>query len=180
MTTEKINIPTALEYFGRELDMIQDSTLQAFFYNALAVAPQSFHDDKEIQEFDKKAFHILKGILDSKNVGGAVRDALLGTVLLCDIMINEMPEDMKHLHGVAVRKYLEKHQVNEDVQQGLWENIVRAIEGHNSNRGASIMLEAKPGTAEHEVAQAFNLARLPFLILDWEVIYNEGNDKETN
>jgi hypothetical protein len=172
---EMIN-PKAISCFEKELQFIQDTTLQAFFYNALAVAPQSFHDDKELQEYDKAAFHILRGILEQKNVQGAVRDALLGTVLLCDIMFNEFVEDMRCLHTVAVRAYLENRGVNKDVQRGLWENIMRAVESHNGDKGASPILEAKPGTAEYEVALAFSVARLGFVKLDWEVIYNDKRE----
>jgi hypothetical protein len=177
MTEININ-PTAIQHFDKELAMIQDSTLQAFFYNALAVAPQSFHDDTELQDYVKVAFHILNGLLDQRNVQGAVRDALLGTTLLCDIMFNEFEEDMRSLHTVAVRTYLENRGVNKDINQALWENIMRAVESHNGSKGASPLLDAKPGTAEFEVFTAFSIARLGYVTLDWEVIYNEGNDKE--
>lgn len=179
MTTTTI-VPTALENFEKELNMIQDSTLQAFFYNALAVSPQSFHDDKELQDYVKVAFHILRGLLDQRNVQGAVRDALLGTTLLCDIMFNEFEEEMRSLHTVAVRTYLENRGIEKDINKGLWENIMRAVESHNGDKGASPILEAKPGTAEYEVFTAFSIARLGFVNLDWEVIYNEGNNETKN
>ena len=179
MTNTNIK-PTALTYFKKELAMIKDASLQAFFYNALAVAPQSFHDDEELMAYDKKAFHILNGVLTHRDVQGAVRDALLGTVLLCDIMYNEFEDDMKALHTVAVRTYLENRGVDQDVQKGLWENIMRAVEAHNGDKGASPLLDAKPGTAENEVAYAFIIARLDYVHLNEEVIYNEaGNKVET-
>ncbi len=163
--------PKALEFFKKELDTIQDASLQAFFYNALAVAPQSFHDDEELLENSKKVFHILNGMLMKRNVQGAVRDALLGTVFLCDIMFNEFDENMKYLHTVAARKYLEERKVNKDIHQGLWENIIRAIEGHEGIKGASILLESKPGTAEYEVANAFAMAQLPYIKVDLNEAY---------
>ena len=179
MTTVNIE-PKAIEYFKRELALIKDANIHALFYNALAVAPQSFHDDEELLEYVKTAFHILRGMLEQRNVQGVVRDALLGTTLICDIMYNEFDDDMRHLHTVAVRKYLEKRQVNKDVQQGLWENIMRAVEAHNGDKGASPILEAKPGTAEYEVAQAFAVARLGYVKIDWEAMYNEIENQETN
>lgn len=169
--------PTALTNFEKELAHIQDATLQGFFYNALAVAPQSFHDCTPLQQDVKTAFHILRGMLDQRNVQGAVRDAMLGTVLLCDIMFNEFTEELRSLHTVAVRTYLENRGLDKDINRGLWENIMRAVEAHNGDKGASPLLEAKPGTAEYEIAQAFNVARLGFVKLDWEVIYNEESDK---
>ncbi len=163
--------PKALGVFEKELGMIQDATLQAFFYNALAVAPQSFHDDEELLENSKKAFHILNGMLIKRNVQGAVRDALLGTVFICDIMLNELEENMKYLHTVAARKYLEERKVHKDIHQGLWENIIRAIESHEGSKSVSILLEAKPGTAEYEVASAFALAQLPYITVDINEAY---------
>ncbi|MEB2276858.1 hypothetical protein LAV82_22840 [Bacillus sp. ILBB4] len=171
---------TALTYFEKELKGIQDASLQAFFYNALAVAPQSFHDDANLQEHVKTAYHILRGLLDQRGVKGTVRDALVGTTLLCDIMQNEFEEDMRPLHTVAVRKYLEKLEVQKDVNQGLWENVMRAVESHHGAEGASPLLDAKPGTAEYELAQAFSIARLGYVKLDWEAIYEEGKAKEEN
>lgn len=169
--------PLALDAFKRELAWIEDSTLQAFFYNALAVSPQSFHDDEALLENTKVAFHVLRGMLELRNVQGAVKDALLGTVLLCDIMQNEFSEEMRPMHTVAVRTYLETRELDKDVQKGLFENVIRAIEAHESNKGASPLLEAKPGTAEYEVAQAFNVARLGFVKLDWEAIYHVQNEE---
>jgi|GEM_PF-3510597 len=179
MTTVNIEAK-AISYFNRELSLIKDASIHALFHNALAVAPQSFHDDEELLEYVKTAFHILRGMLEQRNVTGLIRDALLGTTLICDIMYNEFNDDMRHLHTVAVRKYLEKHQVHKDVQQGLWENIMRAVEAHNGDKGASPILEAKPGTAEYEVAQAFAVARLGFVKLDWEEVYRDIESKTTN
>lgn len=172
--------PTALTYFEKELNMIQDATLQGFFFNALAIAPQSFHDDETLQENAKAVFHILRGLLEQRDVQGVVRDAMIGTVLLCDIMFNEFPEELRSLHTVAVRTYLENRGLKKDVNVGLWENIMRAVEAHNGDKGATPLLEAKPGTAEYEIAMAFNIVRLGFVKLDWEVIYNEGSNKEEN
>jgi hypothetical protein len=179
MTTQNIDAK-AITYFERELNAIQDESLRSFFYNALAVAPQSFHDDEELQEYVKTTFHILRGLLEQREVKGAVRDALLGTVLLCDIMLNEFEENMRALHTVAVRTYLENRGVDKDVNKGLWENIMRAVESHNGDKGASPLLDAKPGTAEFEVLQAFNIARLGYIKLDWEAIYNESINEEEN
>jgi hypothetical protein len=187
-------LPTAIGNFKWELEVIQDDSLQAFFHNALAEAPQSFHDDSELQEHVKVAFHVLRGLLDQRNVSGAVRDALLGTVLLCDIMVNEFDEDMVAMHTVAVRKYLEKRGVHKDINQALWENILRAIESHEGDKGASPLLEAKPGTAEYEVFTAFSIARIGYMMLDKEVLAhdlklegyikevknNEDNNEKTN
>lgn len=168
----------AIHYFERELARITDANLQGFFFNALAVAPQSFHDDEELLLHVKKAFYFLGGMLDQRKVQGTVKEALLGTVLLCDMMFNEFEDEMKALHPVAVRTYLENRGVDRDIQQGLWENIMRAVEAHNGDKGASPLLEAKAGTAEQEVANAFAMANLDFIKLDWEVIYNEGTVKE--
>jgi hypothetical protein len=172
MTTATIK-PTAIETFDKELAMIKDDTLRAFFFNALAISPQSFHDDVKLQNNVKVAFHILRGLLEKRNVQGAVRDALLGTTLLCDIMFNEFEEEMRSLHTVAVRTYLENRGLNADIQKGLWENVMRAIEAHQGDKGASPMLDAKPGTAEFEVANAFAIASLGYVNLDWRVIYSE-------
>lgn len=172
--------PKALAYFERELNAIQDDTIKAFFYNALAIAPQSYHDDEGLQEHVKTAFHILRGLLDERDVKGAVRDALLGTVLLCDIMYNELQEDMRSLHTVAVRTHLIKHGVDKDIQRNIFENIMRAVESHEGDKGASPLLDAKPGTAEFEILQAFSVARLGYVKLDWEAIYHEGNNEEKN
>lgn len=170
----------AINYFERELALVKDANLHGFFYNALAVAPQSFHDDEDLMLHTKTAFYILKGILEQRRVQGTVKDALLGTVLLCDMMFNEFEDEMKALHPVAVRTYLENRGVDRDIQQGLWENIIRAVEAHNGDKGASPLLEAKAGTAEHEVATAFAMASLGFIKLDWEVIYNDGDVQEEN
>jgi hypothetical protein len=174
--------PHALDFFKKELNHVQDSTLQAFFYNALAVAPQSFHDDESVMLHTKEAFYVLKGMLESRHVQGTVKDALLGTVLICDIMLNEFDESMSSLHTVAVRQYLDSKKVNQDIQQGLWENIMRAVESHHGDKGASPLLDAKPGTAEYEIAQAFAMVSLGYLTIDWEVIYNEATteDEVTN
>lgn len=174
------NKPAALDYFKRELEQIENADLQVFFYNALAVAPESFHKDEELQKYTKTAFYILRGFLTQRNVTGAVRDALLGTTLLCDIMYNEFEDDMKPLHTVAVRTYLKNKDCDKDINIGLWENIMRAVESHNGDKGASPILDAKPGTAEYEVAQAFSVARMGYVKLDWEVIYNEAGNEEKN
>jgi hypothetical protein len=179
MTTVNIEAK-ALAYFERELNGIKDDSLRAFFYNALAVAPQSFHDDEDLQEHVKTAYHILHGLLGQRDVQGAVRDALLGTTLIAYIMFNEFEDDMRSLYTVAARTYLENRDVNKDIQQGLWENIMRAVEASNGTKGASPMLDAKPGTAEFEVLQAFNVARLSYIKLDWGLIYNENENKEEN
>ncbi|HFF1838727.1 TPA: hypothetical protein ACGBET_003446 [Bacillus cereus] len=172
------NKPKALDYFKKELEQIKDASLQAFFYNSLAVAPESFHNDEELMEYTKKAFYILRGFLEQRQVVGTVREALLGTTLLCDIMFNEFEDDMKSLHTVAVRTYLENRGMNEEVQKGLWENMMRAVEAHNGDKGASPLLDAKPGTAEYELAQAFAVARMPYVHINWEELYNEGNNKK--
>lgn len=180
MMTE-ITKPNALIVFEKELEQIQDSSLNAFFYNALAVAPESFHSDEELLTYVKRAFYVLRGFLEQRGVEGAVRDALLGTTLLCDMMYNEFSEDMKPLHTVAVRNYLEKRNINKDVQLGLWENIMRAIEGHNGDKGASPMLESKPGTAEYEVFKAFSVAKMPYVEINFEeVIINASVNEEEN
>ncbi|MCY8466595.1 hypothetical protein [Bacillus atrophaeus] len=179
MNPELANLnPKALDYFKKELNLIKDMNLNNLFYNALAVAPQSFHNDKETQKLVKSAFYILKGILESRNVEGAIKDALLGTVLLCDIMVNEFDDSMKDLHTVAVRKYLENQRVDKDVQQQFWQNIMRGVESHEGSNGASPLLDSKPGTAEAEITYAFMIARMEFIKLDWEVINNEAGDKE--
>ncbi|WAT23603.1 hypothetical protein O0R52_21645 (plasmid) [Bacillus halotolerans] len=179
MTSQLANLnPKALEYFKNELNQIKDMNLSNLFYNALAVAPQSFHDDKETQKIVKSAFYILKGILEARKVEGPVMDAMLGTVLLCDIMINEFDDNMKDLHTVAVRKYLEDKRVDKDVQQQFWQNIMRGIESHEGPNGASPLLDSKPGTAEAEITYAFMIARMKFINLDWEVINNEAGYKE--
>ncbi|ARC67383.1 MULTISPECIES: hypothetical protein [Bacillus] len=172
----KLN-PTALDYFKKELDLLKDVSLKSLIYNALAVAPQSFHDDEETQEIVKSAFYILKGILEARNVEGTVKDAMLGTVLLCDIMVNEFEDNMKDLHTVAVRKYLEDLRVDKDVQQQFWQNIMRGVESHEGPNGASPLLDSKPGTAEAEITYAFMIARMKFVKLDWEVINNETGNK---
>lgn len=158
--------PIALTYFEKELAYIQDSSIQAFFYNALAEAPTSFHEDEALLKQTKKAYHILRGILEAKGVQGAVKDALLGTTLLCDILHHEYTGDLHMLHTVAVRPYLAARRVNEDVHQGLWENMMRAVEAHHGDKSISPLLEAKPGTAENEVYTAFLLANLPYLTVN--------------
>lgn len=183
INTDHFNVEVdakAIAYFEKELEMVQDATLQALFYNALAVSPQSFHDDEELMEHSKKAFHILRGVLGQKGVQGSVRDALLGTTLICDIMYNEFEEELRSLHTVAARVHLENLGVHKDIQLGLWENIMRAVEGHNGSGGSSPMLEAKPGTAEYEVANAFLIANLGYVNFDWEVIYSVGQTESGN
>ncbi|MCD7910917.1 hypothetical protein KC480_05180 [Bacillus velezensis] len=179
MNSELANLnPTALEYFKNELNLINDLSLRNLFYNALAVAPQSFHDDKEAQKLVKLAFHILKGILEARKIDGPIMDAMLGTTLLCDIMVNEFDENMKDLHTVAVRSYLEDKKVDKDVQQQFWQNIMRGIESHEGPYGASPLLDSKPGTAEAEITYAFMIARMEFIDFDWEVINSETGNKK--
>ncbi|ACK98775.1 hypothetical protein CN498_21680 [Bacillus thuringiensis] len=173
-----IHKPKALDYFKKELEQIKDANLQTFFYNSLAIAPKSFHNDEGLMEYTKKAFYILYGFLNQRQIIGTVREALLGTTLLCDIMFNEFEDEMKKLHPVAVRTYLENHGMNKEIQQGLWENIMRAIEAHHGNKGASPSLDAKPGTAEYELAQAFIVAHMPYVNIYWEDLYNEGKHKK--
>lgn len=170
--------PEGLTYFEKELAKIEDASLNAFFYNAIANAPESFHNDTASMAEAKTAFHILAHNLDKKDVQGAARDALLGTVLICDLMVNEFDESMKALHTVAVRPYLIAKGINKDLHVPLWENIMRVVESHEGLEGASPILEARPGTAEFDVFQAFEVARIGFLTLDWEEIYNEGESKE--
>ncbi|PVC63340.1 hypothetical protein C2I27_22780, partial [Priestia megaterium] len=69
--------------------------------------PQSFHDDTDLQEHVKTAYHILRGLLDQRGVKGTVRDALVGTTLLCDIMQNEFEEDMRPLHSSSAKIFRE-------------------------------------------------------------------------
>lgn len=168
----------ALKYFKNELDYIQDSTLQGFFYNVLAIAPQSFHDDEKLLEKVKKAYHILRGMLADRRVEGAIRDALLGTVLICDILSNEYTGDEHAIHTVAVRNYLKKHKAHKDIQHNIFENIMRAVEAHEGSDSLSPVLEARPGTAEAEIATAFAIAKLPYIKVDWEVLENGEEDKE--
>lgn len=165
----------AIDVLKKELEFIEDSTLQAFFYNALAVAPQSFHNDADLLEEVKRAYHILRGMLEKRNVSGAVRDALLGTALICEILSNEFKAPYHALHTVGVRAYLTEREVNKDIQAGLWENIMRAVESHEGPEGASPILDAKPGTAEYEIASAFSVARLPYISINWEEI-THGNE----
>ena len=168
----------ALTYFEKEMNFLQDESLKTFFHNALVAAPVSFHNDEDAMLVVKKAYHILRGFLDARDIKGVLRDAMLGTVLLCDIMVNEFEEDMRPLHTVAVRNYLKSHGVDNGIQRQIWENIMRAVESHEGEKGASPILDAKPGTAEFELLQAFNVARLPYINLDWEVIYNEIADEK--
>jgi hypothetical protein len=171
----------ALIFFEKEMNYIQDESLKTFFHNALVAAPLSFHNDEETMAVTKRAYHILRGFLEARDIKGVLRDAMLGTVLLCDIMVNEFDEDMRPLHTVAVRNHLRSHGVDNGIQRQIWENIMRAVESHEGDKGASPLLDAKPGTAEFELLQAFNVARLPYIQLDWEVTYNEiETDDGTN
>lgn len=183
VTAEPEQEPKALTFYRRELLGIQDVSIRGFFYNALAVAPESFHADEKAQKHAKAAYHVLRGILDARHVEGAIRDALLGTTLICDIMVNEMPAGMESMHGIAVRDYLKDRQVHTDINQAMWENIMRAVESHSGEEVVSPLLAPKPGTAEYEIALAFMIAKFEHVKLDWGVIYdemeNETSDKET-
>lgn len=170
-TGDGIALPkgAATHFFKKELEFLQDESIRVFFHNALVAAPESFYQDTEAMTLVKRAYHILRGFMEARGVQGSLRDALLGTVLICDIMVNEFKEEQKNLHAVAVRGHLKAHGVDKDIQQPLWENILRAVEAHEGAE-LSPILDAKPGTAEFELLQAFNVARMNYVTIDWEVI----------
>lgn len=165
MTTVKK--PKAILYFEKELNEIKDTELNAFFVNALSVAPSDFHTDKELLHLVKKAYMIMDSLLTQNNVAGQVKEAMLGTVLIAKILEHEFRAPFKHLGAIAVRAFLADKKIN-NLPTGLWENIMRAVEAHEGPNSASILLEPRPGTAEHQVYMAYRIAKMDFLQLKIE------------
>jgi hypothetical protein len=143
--------------FEQELKVIESEDIRAFAHNAIVASPPSFWKDKELVEYTKKVFKVVKELLDHDKVKPPIRDVILAGVLVSDMALNELSDRFKHLHPLAVAKVLEP--VSKDLHQALWEGIIRIAEAHEGENTPSKLLEPKPGTPEHLVSLAHRLVR---------------------
>lgn len=164
--TQIMKKPKAVLFFAEELNQIRTVELNAFFTNVLGSAPGSFQIDKELMTLVKKAHKILSYTLDQQNVDGQVKEAMLGSVLIARILKNEFRAPYENLYAIATRGFIKEKGFQKDLgHDGIWENIMRAVEGHIGADSPSILLEPRPGTAEHEIFNAYRIAEMDFLEL---------------
>lgn len=151
----------AHDIFKEELDVIQNKEVKVFLENAMEMAPANFYGDEEIVSETKKAARVLAGLLEQKKVEGMARDAMLAAVLIADIAKGNLPDEFKHLHPVAVRGFLRP--LLPDVNAGMFESIMRAVEGHEGEDSPSESLKPRQGSAEYEIAIAFSVAKMDYI-----------------
>lgn len=155
------NMPKALAYFQKELDAIKSNELNCFFNNVIVAAPESFHNDPVLLLKIRRAYNILKYMMDRKEIQEEAQEALLGTLLISKILQNEFKDsEYPNLYPIATRQYISSIGEDEVLPRNLYENIIRAVESHLGSDSASIMLYPKAGSAEAEIANAFIIADL--------------------
>lgn len=172
----------ATAYFKDELSAIKNQQLNAFFVNVMQAAPASFYEDASLMDEVKKAYSLFQVAVEKRKIPTEFVDAVSGAILISKIMKNE--ETFKGiyapLYATATRFYIQEKGLHEPIPEGLYENIMRVVEAHDSEAVVSPLLEARQGTAEAEVELFFNLAKSPTIIVasPAEKGENKGEGKE--
>jgi hypothetical protein len=159
METTKQNV---ILNYQSVLDEIKGEDIKMFVMNCLNAASDNFKNDEKICEHVKKTCKLLNQMLAMENPNGekaiATKDLIMTSVILSDITINDLPKELKYLHPLTVRNFLDKFKG--DMNSGLVEVLLMTIEGHEGVNSPSKLIAPKPGTIEYTVALAHQISRL--------------------
>lgn len=172
----------ATAYFKDELSAIKNQQLNSFFVNVMQSAPASFYEDTSLMDEVKKTYGLFQASITNRKIPSEFVDAVSGAILISKLLKNE--EAFKGiyapLYATATRFHIKDKGFHESIPEGLYENIMRIVEAHDSEAVVSPLLEARQGTAEAEVELFFNLAKSPAIIVasPTEKGENKGEGKE--
>jgi hypothetical protein len=144
------------------LDEIKGEDIKMFVKNCLNAATDNFKKDEKICQHVRKTCKLLNEMLAMESPNGekatTTKDLIITSVILSDITINDLPKELKHLHPLTVKSFIE--QFRGDMNSGLIEVLVQTIEGHEGANSPSKLLVPRPGTIEFTVALAHQISRL--------------------
>jgi hypothetical protein len=156
-------IKEAVLVFREEIEEIVSEDLKVFLQNALSLTKESFYKNKETVTHTKNVFKIVNQLLKEEGTQGMLRDIILTAVVLSDIALNELPDDLKHLHPVAAETIL--RELKNDLAKPVYDGLLNIIEGHEGEKSPSASLEPKPGQPGFIVALANKIARFDFVTI---------------
>jgi|SRR5579875_2275086 len=154
-------VQKAVLTFRNEIESIESLDIKTFVQNALNLTKPSFYEDEEVVNHTKKVFKIVKEFLDTEGTKGALRDLMLVAVLLSDIALNELPENLKHLHPLVAKDYFKE--IQSDLQKPVIEGIIDIIESHEGSNAPTKALDPRPGQPGFIIALANKIARFDFV-----------------
>jgi hypothetical protein len=161
MTTSTIS--STVLAFREELEVIESADLKTFLMNSLAMAPASYGEDALLIDYTKRVFKLTKEIVETEGLKGMLKDMMLGSILLADMMENEMPEAMKELHSFAVATHLKE--LKNDLSKAVWDGMMNLIEQHEGHLVTTASVEPKPGQPGYIIALAHRIARFNFVAI---------------
>lgn len=149
----------AVLVFREEIEQLNNEDVKVFAQNAMALTAASFYEDFDTVSHVKKVFKLLRTHIDAESVptNNMLRDIMLASVLLQDTMINQLPDDMKHLHPLMVKKLIEP--IQDGLQKPIVDGLLSMIESHEGEASPAGALIPKPGSPNFLTALYNSIAR---------------------
>lgn len=153
----------AVSKFQKELNMLEDENIKGFVHNTLVEAPSSFWKDDNLVLYTRKVFHLVYSLLEDDRVQQPIKDVILAGSLFCDIAYNELKKQgLEDIHDIAAEPYFKN--TKEDIQENLFDAVIRIIQAHKGEKRTIRGLDIKPGGPEHIIALAHRLVQKDNLI----------------